>query len=158
MTSGYTDRDEYLEGFTKHLKELKLTEKIENALYDIAAEVWDAHAETYLELEKEHLLLKQLAEGLVTQDSMPGAGVPEDFARPWARLRAHLRDGAPTYPEGKLREDDDGELAVKIGTNGEGKVAVDFGKPVVWFGMGPRETRELAKQLWAWADRAEGEL
>ena len=39
------------------------------------------------------------------------------------------------YPEGKLDEFDQGELAILIGVK-NGKVVVSFETPIAWFGMG----------------------
>lgn len=38
------------------------------------------------------------------------------------------------YPEGKLNNDDQGELKIAIGKI-EGKIVIDFGKPTTWIGM-----------------------
>ena len=38
------------------------------------------------------------------------------------------------YPQGKLNEHDEGELAIRVGIKNK-KVVIDFGKEIVWFGM-----------------------
>lgn len=50
------------------------------------------------------------------------------------------------FPEGKLNEHDEGGLRIAIGSQ-DGKVIIDFGKPVAWFGMGPQQARELGVTL-----------
>jgi hypothetical protein len=48
-----------------------------------------------------------------------------------------------TYPEGKLNKHDEGELALKIGTE-QGSVVIDFGKPTQWIGLPPDQAVEFA--------------
>ena len=50
------------------------------------------------------------------------------------------------YPEGKLTKHDEGgiQFAVK---NHDGKVIMDFGKPVHWVGMNPQDACDLAATL-----------
>ncbi len=50
------------------------------------------------------------------------------------------------YPEGKLNEDDEGELRLAVGHN-EGNVILDFGKPVVWVGLPPDTADAIADML-----------
>ena len=47
---------------------------------------------------------------------------------------------------GKLMPDDEGELAMMIGTH-KGKVILDFGGPVTWMAMDPAQARGLAEIL-----------
>lgn len=56
------------------------------------------------------------------------------------------------YPDGKLNEDDEGELALKIGVK-DGNVVLDFGKPVAWFAMPPDLAVDLAERLIARATK-----
>lgn len=58
------------------------------------------------------------------------------------------------YPDGVLKEDDDGELKMAIG-NKDGRVFMDFGKQVTWIAFEPAGARELAKLLEEHADKAE---
>jgi len=46
------------------------------------------------------------------------------------------------FPEGKLTPEDEGEIRIAI-TSINGKVVIDFGKPIAWIGF----TREQAKQI-----------
>jgi hypothetical protein len=50
------------------------------------------------------------------------------------------------FPGGKLAPTDEGEIAFAVGSH-EGKVILEFGTPVVWLGMSPKQARELADSL-----------
>lgn len=50
------------------------------------------------------------------------------------------------FPEGKLNEADEGELSMAVAIR-DGKVIVDFGKPVVWFGMDAKQATGLGRLL-----------
>ena len=50
------------------------------------------------------------------------------------------------YPEGKLTEQDDGEIQMGV-TVRDGKIIIAFGDPVSWIAFGPKEARELAGHL-----------
>ena len=50
------------------------------------------------------------------------------------------------YPEGKLSQDDEGELQFGI-TNANGQVIINFGKPVAWLGMQPQQALAIADAL-----------
>ena len=56
------------------------------------------------------------------------------------------------YPEGKLRPDDEGELKAAIGTK-DGKIFIEFGKPVGWLGISPEQALEFARVLTARANK-----
>jgi hypothetical protein len=58
------------------------------------------------------------------------------------------------YPEGKLAEEDKGEIQFAIFVY-EGKVVLDFGAPVAWVGMPAAQARELAAVLLQVADSLE---
>jgi hypothetical protein len=65
-------------------------------------------------------------------------------------------DPGPTgkFPEGKLNEDDKGELQMRVGTDTKNKkVILDFGSPVTWLGLDPEGARDLAKLLTDAADK-----
>lgn len=63
----------------------------------------------------------------------------------------------PQYPRGKLKEDDEGalELQIAVAPNNQ-TLVIDFGKPVVWFGLGKKEALELARMLKNKAESMEG--
>lgn len=58
------------------------------------------------------------------------------------------------FPEGKLNDDDEGEIRIAIGATG-GKVVIDFGKPVAWLGFTTQQAREIAASLLEKADALE---
>jgi hypothetical protein len=60
------------------------------------------------------------------------------------------------FPDGKLNEDDAGELQLAIGHN-NGNVIVQFGTAVSWFALLPEGARGLAEMLLVHADNAEKE-
>jgi len=50
------------------------------------------------------------------------------------------------YPEGKLNEEDEGEIGVAIGIE-NGNVIVMFPKPVAWLGLPPEQAMEMGRTL-----------
>ena len=58
------------------------------------------------------------------------------------------------YPEGKLREDDEGEIAIGI-TVYEGKVILDLGDDMGWVGFTPEQAHRIASILQKRAGEAE---
>lgn len=67
---------------------------------------------------------------------------PEDEARMHAAMQKLLGE----YPDGKLRQDDEGAIAVAIGHE-RGRVTIQFPKPVAWIGFTPEEAIEIAETL-----------
>jgi len=59
------------------------------------------------------------------------------------------------FPGGKLGESDEGEIRLVVGVV-EGKVVVNFGKPVAWLGMEREEAMGLARGLIKHARRLVG--
>ena len=59
------------------------------------------------------------------------------------------------YPGGQITKDDEGEIRFGIATK-DGKVLIDFGKPVHWVGMDPDQAIELAQTLVRRAAEAKG--
>lgn len=59
------------------------------------------------------------------------------------------------FPQGQLNEHDEGEIRLGVGVQ-DGKVVLNFGKPVVWIGMDPRQARQLAESLRQASHRAKG--
>lgn len=72
--------------------------------------------------------------------------------------KAGARPGATgKFPDGKLNEDDEGELRLAVfGDQENGVVTVLFGKPIVWLGLPPGEAREFARLIVEHADKIEG--
>ena len=50
------------------------------------------------------------------------------------------------FPHGKLRPDDEGELAAGLVTR-NGMIEIHFGKPIFWLALTPALARELAGVL-----------
>src|SRR5262249_26020317 len=61
-------------------------------------------------------------------------------------MSEHFFGATGKFPEGKLNEEDEGELQLGIANDGR-KVIIQFGTPVSWFGMGPVQARDLAALL-----------
>lgn len=52
------------------------------------------------------------------------------------------------YPEGRVGGDDEGALAFAVAADqAHGIVRIDFGKPVEWIGLGPKDCVALAQLL-----------
>lgn len=51
------------------------------------------------------------------------------------------------FPEGKLTQDDEGEIAIAIGAAPDGTVVMDFGKPTAWIGFKKAQAIEIADTL-----------
>jgi len=54
------------------------------------------------------------------------------------------------HPEGKLSPDDEGGIQFRVGSE-NGKVVLDFGKPIQWVGMDAQQAADLASSLMKWA-------
>ena len=67
-----------------------------------------------------------------------------------------LRLGATgRFPEGQLDPSDEGEIRIGI-AHLDGKVVLNFGKPVAWFALTPRQARQLAESIRKRSYEAEG--
>ena len=51
-----------------------------------------------------------------------------------------------SFPMGKLNKNDRGELKLAIGEE-NGKIVLNFGKPVAWIGFSPEQAMEIALSL-----------
>lgn len=76
-------------------------------------------------------------------------------AKPEAKRRAAF-GATGEFPGGKFTPADEGEIRFGV-TSHNGKVIVDFGKPVVWMGMDAAQARGLAEVLLKRADEAEAQ-
>jgi hypothetical protein len=56
------------------------------------------------------------------------------------------------YPQGKLHDDDEGELTMAVSRTGN-IVRIDFGKSLQWIAMSPEEAVGLAQILMKHAER-----
>ena len=63
------------------------------------------------------------------------------------KMMRDLRLG-PTgeFPQGKLTDDDEGEIRIAVGQL-NGKVVIDFGKPTAWIGFDPEQADAIADSL-----------
>jgi hypothetical protein len=50
------------------------------------------------------------------------------------------------FPQGKLNDDDEGELVIRVGIDQE-KIVVHFGTEVAWFGMDVDHAEQFAKNI-----------
>lgn len=68
-----------------------------------------------------------------------------------------LRQLGPTgkFPEGQLNEDDEGEIQIAIGIEGD-KVILNFGTPVAWMGFTPEQADQIAYALIEKATKVRG--
>jgi hypothetical protein len=66
------------------------------------------------------------------------------------------RNLGPTgkFPQGKLTNNDQGEIKIAIGRK-DGVVVMDFGSPTAWIGFPPRDAREIAAVLIKHAEEIE---
>ena len=59
------------------------------------------------------------------------------------------------FPEGKVNEHDEGEITLAV-VSREGKVFVEFGKPVAWLAFGPLQAKQFALSLMTASLSAQG--
>ena len=52
----------------------------------------------------------------------------------------------PQFPDGKLNETDEGQIAIAIGIQ-QGKVIINFGKPIAWLGLPAEQSIEMGRVL-----------
>lgn len=71
--------------------------------------------------------------------------IPDEMRSKLAALCTEL-GATGVFPEGKLSPDDEGGIQFAIGVR-DGKVCLDFGKPVSWLGMNPEDALKLAGSL-----------
>lgn len=57
------------------------------------------------------------------------------------------------YPQGRLNEKDEGALNIGLAMI-DGNVMFNFGKPIVWFAMPPKEAYSFAENIIAKANEA----
>ena len=61
-----------------------------------------------------------------------------------------------SFPLGKLKETDEGAIAIGIGQE-NGKIVLKFPKPVAWLGFTPNDARAIAMMLIKHAESLENE-
>jgi hypothetical protein len=73
---------------------------------------------------------------------------PEEHANTRRMLDEFLGNAKPRFPQGKISEDDEGELAFAVAVDPIRKVVMlRFSKPVDWLGMDKQSTLKLAVML-----------
>ena len=50
------------------------------------------------------------------------------------------------FPQGQLDPTDEGEIKIAVGVQ-DGKVIINFGKPVAWIGFDSKQARQLAESI-----------
>jgi hypothetical protein len=61
----------------------------------------------------------------------------------------------PNYPDGKLNDEDEGEIPIMMGVE-NGCVILRFPEPTMWIGFPPEMARALAEGLIQYADTLDG--
>lgn len=104
------------------------------------------HHETQLSNEMK-ALMDQLPSNTAPQ---PGSELTDEMEQVTA-----IRQLGPTgrFPDGKLTENDEGELVFTVGVL-KRKVVISFGSPVASIGLSPSQAVALAKSLQAHARQA----
>lgn len=59
------------------------------------------------------------------------------------------------FPDGKLKEDDEGEISIAA-TVQNGEVVLNFGKPIAWIGFTPEQAEQIGYMLIQKAGEAKG--
>lgn len=72
-----------------------------------------------------------------------------------AKELEHALGDTGRYPQGALTKDDEGELRFAVGAK-DGKVMLDFGKPVAWIGFDADQAIDIAMRLVKEAGRIKG--
>lgn len=108
------------------------------------------HEDMTKKLKAEHdLVREQLARE-------PSKSEQDAMAAEVRKLRRALHDttnfvgSTGVFPEGKLTKQDEGEIRFRVGSEND-KVVLDFGTPVHWVGMSPKQAAEMASSLLKWA-------
>jgi hypothetical protein len=92
----------------------------------------------------------------IFQDACPykeleggGQQVDYDKINELAHEFAQVKPGETgNFPDGKVAEDDEGELRMGVGVDTKNKLVVmDFGKAIKWFALNKEQTLELAGTL-----------
>jgi hypothetical protein len=61
-------------------------------------------------------------------------------------LHEEMRKSAGEYPDGRLNQDDEGQIPMEVGHH-SGKVVVRFPKPITWIGLTGDGAMEMAQCL-----------
>lgn len=65
-----------------------------------------------------------------------------------ANIKDFKLGGTGKFPRGKAHSTDEGELRMAIAADPlQGIVRIEFGKPIAWLGLPPKEAKELGYAL-----------
>lgn len=51
------------------------------------------------------------------------------------------------FPDGKLVNQDEGELRLAVASTEDGRVIIEFGKPIAWLGLTKKEAAQLGNLI-----------
>lgn len=73
---------------------------------------------------------------------------PEDMENYSKQMQQFRDQFGPTgqYPDGKLTDSDEGEIRIGI-TNKDGRIVIEFGKPIYWIGFTKEQAIEIGNTL-----------
>jgi len=108
--------------------------------------------------EKDFLGDNEVMRKLVEEHSLDaGRGRAEDSLERQLALQRPSVGATGEHPEGRLTEDDEGEIQFAVAADkAAGKVVIDFGKPVAWMGMNASQARDLGMLLFRGAGQVDG--
>ena len=74
--------------------------------------------------------------------------LPQDseFMKKIQAAHKEVREGFTPYPNGMMREDDEGAIGLAVGHE-NGRVKLLFAEPCAWIGMTPKQAMEMAGDL-----------
>lgn len=75
-------------------------------------------------------------------ERLPQCELDKIFGKPGTKLTG----ATGNFPEGKLNEQDEGEIRITVG-HVDGKVVIDFGTPTTWIGFTPDQADSIAALL-----------
>lgn len=74
--------------------------------------------------------------------------------QPVAEVAEEKLGSTGEFPRGKIAPDDQGEISFRVGSDVENDVVrVEFGQPVAWLAMPPKNALKLARKLTGHAER-----
>lgn len=74
-------------------------------------------------------------------------GPPPEYMEAFFKQHQDKLGATGQFPEGKITEEDEGEIRISIG-HAPGKVIMDFGeKPIKWIGFNPVQAKQIAMSL-----------
>ncbi len=75
------------------------------------------------------------------------SSLTDEYEKKIQEESAKMKLGATgEFPGGQLTQQDEGEIKIAVGAV-DGKVVINFGKPVAWIGLDAKQARQLAESL-----------